>query len=470
MRTVSIAWSLALICNGAANAAPTDKARDGEAAFRSTYRELIETNTTLSSGSCTLAAQRMADRLRAAGYGDADLRVFSVPEHPKDGGLVAQLPGRDLTRKAVLLLAHLDVVEANRADWERDPFTLVEEGGYFYARGALDDKAMGAIFVDLLARFKREGFRPQRTLKLALTCGEETSVAFNGASYLATTHKDWIDAEFAINEGAAGELDASGKAVVLGVLAAEKVYQDFRVTTTNPGGHSSQPVPANAIYEMATALQALSTLEFPVQLNATTRAYFERMATRVDPKTGAAMQALLRDSADAEADATVSRDKKWHSMLRTTCVATMIDGGHAVNALPQRVTANVNCRIIPGVSVETVREALTTKIADSKVSVEIKAPRSPATPTPSMPASVIKPIEAVAASVFPGVPVLPTMSTGATDGIYLTAAGIPTFGVSGIFVDPDFGNIHGLNERVGVKALLDGRAFLYRLVRRYTGQ
>ena len=231
--------------------------------------------------------------------------------------------------------------------------------------------------------------------------------------------------------------------MIFGVEAAEKVYQDYLLETVNPGGHSSQPVPDNAIYEMAVALQHVSTLEFPLQLNDTTRAYFTRMANIVGGDRGAAMRALVKDPADASADAIVSADKKWHSMLRTTCVATMINGGHATNALPQHVAANVNCRILPGVSVDSVRDALLQVIADPKVSVSIREPRSPATHSPMLDPAVIKPIETVVAALWPGVPVLPTMVTGANDGIFVTAVGIPTYGVSGMFVDPDFGNIHG---------------------------
>ena len=456
--------------NIGAIASPADRSGDGEPAFRALYKELVETNTTYSAGSCTLAAERMAARLKAVGYDEADAHVFVEPTFPKEGGLVAKLVGRDPKAKAILLLAHIDVVEAKRADWIRDPFTLIEEGGYFYARGTSDDKAMAAVFTDLMVRFKQEGYKPRRTIKMALTCGEETAVAFNGARFLATKHKDWIDAEFALNEGGDGELDAQGKRVNFGVEAAEKVYQDYNLATTNPGGHSSQPVPSNAIYEMAGALQRVGTLEFPVQFNATTRAYFAKMADIVGGDSGAAMRALVKDPTDSKANTVLAADKKWHSMLRTTCVATMINGGHATNALPQRVDANVNCRILPGVAVETVRDAIVEIIANPKVTVTIKEPRSPATPAPDLSARVMKPIEAVAAALYPGTPVLPNMSTGATDGIYITAVGIPTYGVSGMFGDPDFGNIHGLNERIRVQSLMDGRKFQYRLVKLYAEQ
>ena len=450
----------------ASPAMAADRSGDGEPQFRALYKELVETNTTLSSGSCTLAAERMAARLKTAGYADADVRVFFTPEHPKDGGLVAQLPGRDPKAKAVLLLAHIDVVEARREDWTRDPFTLVEKGDYFYGRGTSDDKAMAAIFTDLMARYKQEGYKPKRTIKLALTCGEETSGAFNGANWLATQHKDWIDAELALNEGASGIVDKDGKRVSLNIEAAEKVYQDFTVETTNPGGHSSRPVPDNAIYEMSAALLKVSKLEFPVQLNDATRGYFTETAKLKDADTAAAMRAIVANPNDAAADAVLSKDKMWHSMLRTTCVATLINGGHAPNALPQRVTTNVNCRIFPGSKVEDVRNTLIKTIDDPKVTVTIKEPRSPATPAPAFGPDLLKPIQATAAELYPGTPVVPFMSTGATDGIYLSSVGIPTYGVTGFFIDPDEGNIHGLNERIRVQSLMDGRRFQYKLVKR----
>ena len=461
--------SMMLAANPVVAAAP-DPSGDGEAAFRVLYKELVETNTEHSIGSCTLAAERMKARLAAAGFTDADAHVFSTPEFPKDGGLVARIPGTDPKAAAILLLAHIDVVEAKPADWTRDPFTLVEEGGYFYGRGASDDKAMAAIFTDLLIRYKQEGYRPRHTIKLALTCGEETSGAFNGANYLATQHKDWIDAAFALNEGAAGMLDADGKRVSLNIEAAEKVYQDFTLTTTNPGGHSSRPVPDNAIYEMADALKKVSGIEFPVMLNDATRGYFTRSAPIVGGEAGAAMTAIVANPNDAAANAVLSKDKMWHSMLRTTCVATMINGGHAVNALPQKVTANINCRIFPGVKVEDVQQALIAAIGDPKVAVTINEPRSPATPVPTLGADRLKPIETVANALYPGTPVVPIMATGATDGIYLSAVGIPTYGVEGMFVDPDEGNIHGLNERIRVQSLMDGRRFQYKLVKLYADQ
>ncbi len=460
----------ALLCFSAAGAAPAvDRSGDGEAAFRSLYKELVETNTSLSVGSCTLAAERMAAHLRAAGYAGDDVRVFSTPEHPKDGGLVARLAGSDPKEKGILLLAHIDVVEAHREDWTRDPFQFIEEDGYYYGRGVSDDKAMAAIFTDLMVRLKQEGYKPRKRITMALTCGEESSGAFNGANWLGQNHKDWIDADFAVNEGGSGELDEQGHRVNMGFEAAEKVYQDYQFESTNPGGHSSQPTPRNAMYDMAAALTRLSQHEFPVMFNDATRAYFGRMSDIVGGENGAAMKALLANPQDERANALLSADKRWHSMLRTTCVATMINGGHAPNALAQRVDANVNCRIFPGVGVEAVRDALAKAVDGTGVTVTIKEPRSTAVAAPRMDPRVLALVDKVSGELFPGTPVVPTMTTGATDGIFITGAGIPTYGIEGFFADPDLGHIHGLNERIRVSEVQNGRRFHYKFVKGYTG-
>ncbi|MBL8630281.1 MAG: M20/M25/M40 family metallo-hydrolase [Rhodospirillaceae bacterium] len=446
------------------------KPRADQLAFRDLYKELVETNTTLSAGSCTLAAERMAKRLKAAGYPDADLNVFVDPAHPKEGGLLATLHGADPNEKAILLLAHIDVVEANRDDWVRDPFKLIEEDGYFYARGSSDDKSMAAIWTDSLIRYKQEKFQPKRTLRMALTCGEETSTAFNGVDYLIANKRPLIDAAFAINEGGSGMLDDKGNRVVLEVQMGEKVYQDFQFEVTSPGGHSSQPVKDNAIYQLSAALGRVGAYQFPVTFNDTTRAYFKQQAAIRGGETAKAITALLANPKDEAAAREVAKDKAWNSMMRTTCVATMVNAGHAVNALPQRARANVNCRILPGTPVDDILRQLTTLADDPAVAVTVIPPLSPTSPPPPLTATIMKPLEKVAAEIYPGTPILPTMITGATDGAKLNAAGIPTYGIEGIFVDPDLGNIHGLNERVGVKALYDGRDFLFKLVKLYATQ
>jgi acetylornithine deacetylase/succinyl-diaminopimelate desuccinylase-like protein len=441
--------------------------RPDQIAFRALYKELVETNTTVSSGSCNLAAERMAARLKAAGFADANIRLFKgSAERPQDGGLVATLPGTDPKAGAILLLSHLDVVEAKRADWERDPFAFIEEGGWFYGRGVSDDKAHGAIFTDAMIRLKATP--PRHTLKLALTCGEEGG-PFNSAKWLVENHRDWIDAEFALNEGGGGKADDKGKPISLSFQAGEKVYQDFVLETRNPGGHSSRPRPDNAIYELATGLVALSKNDFPVQLSDTTRAYFTEMAKLSDADTAKAIRALLANPQDEAANAIVSRDPGWHSTLRTTCVATMLDAGHARNALPQRAQANVNCRMFPGDSVEKVRGQIAERIGNPTITVTPRPSENPerAAPPPPLSAQVYGPAVALAKKHFPGVPLIPTMSTGATDGRYLNAAGIATYGMPGRFGMPDGNGVHGLNERISVAGVMAERDYLFDLINVY---
>lgn len=442
--------------------------RPDQQAFFGLYKELVETNTTLSAGSCTQAAAQIAARMKAAGYPDANLTPFSVPDHPKEGGLVAVLPGSDARAKPLLLLAHIDVVEAKREDWARDPFKLVEEGGYYYARGSTDDKAMAAVWSDAMIRFKQAGYRPKRTIKLALTCGEETTFAFNGAEWLARNKPDLIAAEFALNEGGGGLLTEDGTRKTLVIQVGEKASQNYTFLATNPGGHSSQPVPDNAIYQLADAVKAVQGYEFPVKFTDTTRAFFTGTAAAMPGEVGDAIRRLLANPEDKAADAIVSRDKTLHSTLRTTCVATLLSAGHAENALPQRATANINCRIFPG---ETVDGTLATlkQLAGPKVTVTANQPIRPTAIPPTLDPKVLGPAKAVAAKHFPGLPLLPLMSTGATDGIFLEAIGIPTYGVPGIFVSGDLNRAHGLNERMQVKALYDGRDYLFDLVKAYAG-
>ena len=467
---LKLAGALAATAALVATTASAQALRPDQEAFRGLYKELVETNTTLSAGSCTLAASRMGARLKAAGFTDDQLTYFAGPDHPKEGGLVAIYPGRDLKAKAILLLAHIDVVEAKREDWTRDPFTLVEENGYFYARGSSDDKAQAAVWVDTLIRYKAEGYKPKRTLKLALTCGEETNGAFNGAQYLAANKRELIDAAFALNEGAGGQLDAKGKPFVHTVLASEKVSQNFRLVVTNPGGHSSRPVPNNAIYHLVRAVDKISGYEFPVQFNDANRGFFTRMAPIVGGPMGQAMTALVANPADEKANAILSADPSFHAMLRTACVATMLEAGHATNALPQRATANINCRIFPGVPRDDVQATLARIVNDPQVKIEVPEVRGPPATSPPLTPQIMGPIEALSAKMWPGVPVIPLLQPGATDSQFLTPAGIPTYGVSGFFSDPDGGGVHGLNERMPVKGLYDGRDFLYQLVKLYADQ
>jgi acetylornithine deacetylase/succinyl-diaminopimelate desuccinylase-like protein len=438
--------------------------RPDQVAFRDTFRELVETDTTLSNGSCTLAAERMAARLRAAGFTDDQLTVFSTPEHPKNGGLVAVLPGDGSGGGPILLLAHLDVVEARRADWTRDPFTLVEEGGYFYARGVADTKALAAAWVDILARLRAEGATPRRTLKMALTCGEESG-EFNGAQWLVANRPDLIQADFVLNEGGGGETDGQGRLIAQSLQVGEKTYQDYRLETVNAGGHSSIPIRDNAIYQLAAALLKVRDHAFPVEITDTTRTYLARSGALIGGEQGAAMQALAADPTDAAAAARVSEDRGLNSVLRTTCVGTMIEGGHANNALPQRADAVVNCRIFPGHDVEEIRAALVAVVDDSGVAITLIDPKARNAAPPPLDPAVVGPIEGVTQRYFPGIPVIPSMSTGATDAVHFAPAGIPVYGVTGMWFDPDGNGQHGLNERVEVASVYVGRDYLTDLIR-----
>ncbi|HXZ58692.1 MAG TPA: M20/M25/M40 family metallo-hydrolase [Steroidobacteraceae bacterium] len=446
---------------------PMGPLRPDQVAFRTLYKEMVETNTTLSSGSCTLLAERVAAHLREAGFTDHDITLFSVADHPKEGGVVAVLSGSSKTARPMLLLGHLDVVEAKRADWTRDPFTLIEENGNFYGRGTADMKGMDAAWVDALMRFKRDGYRPRRTVKMVLTCGEETTGAFNGANWLAQNRPELIAAAFALNEGGGGRTDGHGKLLEQTLQVGEKAAQNYLVEATNPGGHSSIPIRDNAIYELAEALLKVRDHEFPVKFTDTTREFFARAGAAHDDELGHAMVALAKKPDDRAAEAIVSRDRRYHSMLRTTCVATLLTGGHAENALPQRATANVNCRIFPGETVEETRAALVAAIADPRIMVTAEQARGPVAQPPPLDPRIMGPAERLVARYFPGVPLVPTMSTGATDGIYLEAIGIPVYGVPGFWADPDGNGVHGLNERRSVRALYVGRDFLNDLIKAY---
>ena len=468
MRATLSTILLGTVAAAALTPAASAQERPDQKAFFEIYKELVETNTTLSVGSCTQAAAQIGARLKAAGYADTDITYFAVPDHPKEGGLVAVLKGSNARIKPMLLLAHLDVVEAKREDWTRDPFKLVEEGGYYYARGSTDDKGQAAIWSDAMIRFKTGNYRPKRTIKLALTCGEETTFAFNGAEWLAKNKPDLIAAEFALNEGGGGLLTEQGERKTLFLQVGEKAAQNFKLVATNPGGHSSQPTPDNAIYQLSDALKAVQGYEFPIRFTDTTRAFFAGNAAAQPGPMGDAIKRLLANPADTEANAVVSSNKTFHSVLRTTCVATLVDAGHAENALPQRATANVNCRIFPGETVDATLAKLK-ELAGPKVTVTANQPIRPTAVPPTLDPKILGPAKAVAAKHFPGTPILPMMSTGATDGVFLEAVGIPVYGVPGMFIGADINGAHGLNERMNVKSLYDGRDYLFDLVKTYAG-
>ena len=434
-----------------------------EALAREIFRELIEINTT-QSGSTTRAAEAMAARLKAAGFSGDDVRTLGPL--PNKGNLVARLRGRNGGQKPIILLAHLDVVEALPKDWTVDPFRFLERDGWFYGRGTTDDKSEAAAWTATLIRFKREGYVPNRDLILMLTADEEGGPN-NGVDWLLKNHRQLIDAAFALNEGGGG-IVRKGRRLALTVQASEKVYQSFEMLVTNSGGHSSLPRSDNAIHQLAAGLTRLAAYTFPVKLNEVTRAFFERTAASESPDVAAAMHAVLRQTTDPAAIRVLSRLPEYNARLRTTCVATMLEGGHAENALPQRARAVVNCRILPGEPPADVLATLRRLVADAGAVVTPLAEAQPSPPSPLAP-EVLRPIEETTADMWPGVPVIPTMSTGATDGVYLRRAGIPVYGVSGMFEDVEDIRAHGRDERIRQAWFFEGLEFGYRLVKRLTG-
>jgi acetylornithine deacetylase/succinyl-diaminopimelate desuccinylase-like protein len=429
---------------------------------RSIFQQLIEINTTDSVGDTTVAANAMAERLKQAGMPAADIHILGPA--PKRGNLVARLHGTG-QRKPLLLLAHLDVVEAKRSDWSMDPFVFNEKDGYFYGRGTTDDKASAAIYVATFIRFLQEGYRPDRDIVLALTADEETG-DHNGVDWLVANHKDMINAAFGLNEGGDG-MEENGKKVLNGVQASEKVFLTFRMTATNPGGHSSLPRKDNAIYQIAEALVNIEHFAFPLQLNEVTRTYLLRAAKLQTGPVSADMAAVAGSNPPADAVERLSQNPLLNARMRTTCIATMVEGGHAENALPQKASATVNCRLVPTDSLENVKAALTRLTAGTGVELDalkspMMAPFSPLTP------EVMSALERTTDTMWPSVPVVPLMGTGATDSKFLRAAGIPMYGVSGLFGDGNDVRAHGRDERLGVRQFYEGEEFNYRLIRALT--
>lgn len=469
LRLLAASALLALGACASAQAPETAAATDGGwADFRALYKDLVEIDTTPATGSCTKAAEAMKVRMAAAGFPSENLHIIIPPMDSKDGNLVAVMPGSDASKGAIMLLAHIDVVNANREDWVRDPFVLTEEDGYFFARGSKDDKAMAAIFADTLIRYQKEGYRPARTIKMALTCGEEGG-STNGVRWMLEANRDLMDAEFAINEGGNGIMDSTGRYLYHGVQAGEKTPMNYTLEVTNGGGHSSRPTPDNAIYELADALGAVAAYEFPVEFNEVTRGYFTAMADIVGGEEGATIRAALEEGG-ALALEKLKENPTYNSFLHTTCIATGLEAGHAPNALPQRAQSTINCRLFPGRSRAETGDALEKAIGDDNVKV-IYDRTIVDTPLqlPPLTPEIMDPIRKLTEEMWPGVPVVPALLAGATDGRRMIDAGIPTYGVSGIFIDPENTFQHGLNERVPVKSMKEGREFLYRLTKIYAG-
>ncbi len=421
------------------------------------YKQLIEINTSFSTGATTPAAEAMAARLKAEGFPDSDIHILGAAPHKMN--MVARYHGTG-QRKPLLLLAHLDVVEAKPTDWSMDPFKLTEKDGFFYGRGTIDDKAQAAIWVANLIRYKREGFKPDRDLILALTADEEGGGPYNGVAWLLKNHRELIDAEYCLNEGGWGYM-ADGKRVSNNVQVSEKYVGNYRLEVKNKGGHSSLPVPDNAIYRLAEALVRLSKYHFPVQTNEVTKTFLEQMSKIQPEPTSSLMKASAGGSTDAmeklSADST-----QLNAMLRTTCVATMLDGGHALNALPQTAGAMVNCRILPETKPEEVLATLKKVVADDQVSITPAREMEAGPPSPLRP-DLFREASRITDTMWPGVLAIPTMVMGATDGLYLRRAGIPTYGIQGIFIE-DF-RAHGRDERVGINDFYQGSVFLYELVK-----
>jgi len=433
------------------------------------FKQLIEINTTDSVGNVTTAAEAMAKRLRDGGFAEGDIKVAGPNERKKN--LVVRFRGTG-KRKPILFIGHLDVVEALRSDWTTDPFEFIEKDGYFYGRGTEDMKEGDAILVTNFIRLKREGYLPDRDLIVALTADEEGGSS-NGVDWLLKEHRDWIDAEYCINlDGGEFEKDRD-KRLLAGIQASEKVYVDFQFESLNPGGHSSVPSPDNAIYHLAGALARLQSFSFPLEINEITRSYFERNAAMESGQLAADMKAVAKQPPDPAAVKRLSAVPYYNSLLHTTCVATMLSAGHAPNALPQTARANVNCRIFPGEDPEEVHKALERVSNDPKVKVTVVAQHAadgkvvavvPVPPSPLLP-EVTQAMEKVLAVIWPGVPLVATMSTGATDGKYTRSAGIPTYGISCMFFDKNDNREHGKDERVGVQDFYDGVNFNYRLMK-----
>jgi acetylornithine deacetylase/succinyl-diaminopimelate desuccinylase-like protein len=472
----------AIVCSGllsttlSAQQAPALDANSRQLAH-DIFKQLIEINTTDSVGSTTVAAEAMRKRLLDAGFPAADVVVLGPND--RKGNMVARYRGRaGSTKKPVLIIGHIDVVEAKREDWTTDPFVFTEKDGYFYGRGTQDMKESDAASVTTFIQLKREGFVPDRDIILALTADEEGGKS-NGVDWLVKNHRDLVDAGFVLNADAGGLNTEKGKPVNLGVEATEKLYADFQLTSTNPGGHSSLPKKDNAIYHLADALGRLEKYQFPFELNVVTRGYFEAMSKIEKGQLAADMQAVLKMPPNPDAVARLSQTPLYNSTMRTTCVATMVEAGHARNALPQRAEANVNCRILPGHTPAEIRAELMKVFADPKVEVKLvndagalsdRGENEVSVTPPPLNEEVFGALRSVVAQMWPGLPIVPEMETGASDSKITMAAGMPSYGFSGMGIDSDDVRAHGKDERIGVESFYTGVAFNYRYLKALTGK
>jgi acetylornithine deacetylase/succinyl-diaminopimelate desuccinylase-like protein len=430
---------------------------------RDIFKELIEINTTdTPAGNVTTAAEAMAARFRTAGFPETDIKVLGPVANK--GNLVVRFRGRG-QGKPILFIGHLDVVQALRQDWSMDPFKLNEIDGYFYGRGTIDIKDGDAIFVTTFIRLKQEGWTPSRDLILALTADEEGG-QYNGADWLAKNHRELIDAEYCLNTDAGGFESKAGKRFLVGIQTSEKNYVDFHLEVKSSGGHSSRPVRDNAIYHLSAGLTRLANFDFPVELNETTRGFFERSAPLQDPQTAASFRAIAKNPKDADAARQLSQQSAYfNALLRTTCVATRLEAGHANNALPQTAAANVNCRMLPNDSLQQVQDTLKKVLADDRIAISVVGEAIPAPASP-INRGIMKKLEELGTRIYGGLPVVPIMDAGASDSKYLRIAGIPTYGVPGMFTDVDDDRAHGKDERLRVKDFYDGLDFYYEFIKR----
>jgi acetylornithine deacetylase/succinyl-diaminopimelate desuccinylase-like protein len=431
---------------------------DDQQLAREIYKEMVESKSGFTTGVTTPVAEAVAQRLLAAGFPAAD--VFTGGAIPTKANLVVRYHGTGKL-KPMLLLAHTDVVEAKREDWSLDPFTFTEKDGYFYGRGTADDKAQAAVWIANLLRYKREGYTPDRDIIVALTADEEGGGPYNGVDWLLKNHRELIDADFCLNEGGRGEM-VNGKRLTNTIQAAEKWYLDLRLEVRNKGGHSSRPVPDNAIYRLAEALSRVSHFEFPLKTNEVTRAYFAGLS-KIETRFSGDLAKVGQDDTEA-IKRVAAASPGWNATLRTTCVATMLEGGHARNALPQLAAANINCRVQPDELLDSVLTRLKIAIADDQVAISIINQEENSAGSPLRP-DIVRAVSRVTDTMWPGVIVLPVMSTGATDGRMLRAAGIPTYGVTGFFGERDDNRAHGRDERMMVRSFYEGQRFLYELVK-----
>ncbi len=467
--TAALALAIALGAP-AAQAAQPAKPDAGEQAFREVYREMVETDTSATSGDCSTLAQKVAERFRTAGFAENQITLFRDETYQLDGGVVVIMPGTSTKVKPMLLIGHLDVVSANPRHWNTDPFKLVEQDGVYYGRGTADMKGLDAIWVDTLLRFQTEGFKPKRTIKMALTCGHELSPRANGTEWLARHRPDLLEADFALGEGGGGVTDGHGKVVTQSIAVGEMTMANFDVETFSAGGPSAIPNYDNAISRMIDALQKVRSYRFPLHLNVTTRRYFAQAGVARGDAMGAAMVRLAADPGDKAAEAVVSSDPFYDPMLRTTCLTTLMHGGYVVTAIPQTAKATINCYIVPGESAAETRDALFSAIGDPKVIMTRVGRAAPELLPPVHDPRVLRPAEKMVASYYPGVQLVPAISLLATDAAYLAPLGIPTYGVPGLYLDPDGNEVHGHNEHMAVQSLLTARGLLHDLVKVYAMQ